>query len=86
MLVLGTMFAFMCITAVKTGRTDYQNLKKQSHEEAVLPGLIGNATDRIVESIAPRVSLPKTLIKARVTAGMDVVKFGTSGPTQVSNV
>jgi hypothetical protein len=66
-LVLGATFAFICVTAVKTTRTAYQTLKKQTHEDAVLPGLIVTTTDRIVDSVVPRVPLPKALIKARST-------------------
>lgn len=72
MLVLGATFAFICITAVKTTRTTYNTLKQQSHDEAVLPALIVRTTDRIVESVATRVPLPETLIRARVAAGMDI--------------
>lgn len=82
MLVVGATFAFMCITAVKTTRTAYQTLKRQSHEEAVLPALIVNTTDRIVDAVAARVSLPKALIRARVTAGMDIAAHYLFSKTQ----
>src|SRR5262245_37443913 len=72
MLVLGATFAFICVTAAKTTRAAFQTLKKQSHAEAVFPGLIVSTTDRIVDSVSTRVPLPKTLIRARVAAGMDV--------------
>jgi predicted PurR-regulated permease PerM len=81
-LILGATFTFICITAVKTTRTAYNSLKKQTHEEAVLPGLIVSTTDRIADSLATRVPLPKALIRARVTAGMDIAVHYLFSKTQ----
>src|SRR5262249_49780409 len=62
--------------------TAYYTLKEQTHEEAVLPALIVSTTDRIADSVATRVPLPKALIKARVTAGMDIVVHYLFSKTQ----
>src|SRR5262245_27969295 len=82
MLILGAVFTFICITAVKTTRTAYNTLKEQTHEEPVLPALIVSTTDRIADSLATRIPLPKALIKARVTAGMDIAVHYLFSKTQ----
>ena len=81
-LVLAAAFALICITAVKTTRTAYRTLREQTNEEAVLPTLIVRTTDRIVDSVATRVPLPKATIRARVTEGMDVTGHYLLGLTQ----